>query len=449
MVMNEQRLRTLNKKCCRQDGSYVLYWMQESQRAEFNPALEYAARQANERELGLVVGFCLWDAYPDANARHFAFMLEGLAEVRERLHERGIKFVVRRGPPEEVALGLAADAALVVCDRGYLRHQRRWYTRMAQEAGCRVVQVEGDVVVPVETVSNKAEYAARTIRKKINQQVPHFLENMLAVKLESSSLPLEVTGDVDVRRIDSVLEALDIDHSVPRSRRFAGGNAAARKRLTSFLRSGLSGYADARNDPSDPQCSTLSPYLHFGQISPVEIARKVSAAKGGSDDDKEAFLEELIVRRELAVNFVFHTDEYDSFSCLPDWAKKTLAEHEDDERPARYTRKQLEHADTGDDYWNAAMQEMRKTGYMHNYMRMYWGKKILEWCNTPQYAYETTLYLNNKYFLDGRDANSYAAVAWVFGLHDRPWQEREVFGKLITMTAGGLERTFDIDAYVR
>ena len=172
-------------------------------------------------------------------------------------------------------------------------------------------------------------------------------------------------------------------------------------------------------------------------------------ARAPSATDKEAFLEELVVRRELAFNHVWHCRDYDRYACLPRWARDTLAAHGDDPRPARYTRAELEAAATGDRYWNAAMLEMTRTGYMHNYMRMYWGKKILEWSNTPEYAFATTLALNNRYLLDGRDPNSYAGVAWVYGLHDRPWQERAVFGKVRSMTAGGLERKFDIDAYVR
>lgn len=446
--MEKDRIRYLNDDPPDPEGRYVLYWMQQSQRAAFNHALEYAARRANEREQGLVVGFGLTDAYPDANERHYAFMLEGLAEVQDALEDRGIKFVVRKGAPDGVALGLAKDASLVVCDRGYLRHQRRWRHRVAAESGKSVVQVEGEVVVPVETVSDKVEFAARTIRPKLRKAWPDFLGGLGATTLKTTSLKLQVTGDVDVRVPDKVLRALDIDRSVERVDRFHGGTNEARKHLRRFLQSALEGYNDARNDPADPQCSNLSPYLHFGQISPVEIARKVSAAKSGSNPDREAFLEELIVRRELAVNFVHFHSDYDSFKCLPDWARKTLSEHENDRRPARYTRAELERAETDDAYWNAAMQEMLKTGYMHNHMRMYWGKKILEWCNTPEYAYSTALYLNNRYFLDGRDPNSYANVAWIFGLHDRPWQERPVFGKVRYMNAGGLERKFDIQAYV-
>ena len=174
----------------------------------------------------------------------------------------------------------------------------------------------------------------------------------------------------------------------------------------------------------------------------------MQGASGGGAADRKAYLEELVVRRELARNYTWFTHGYDAYTSLPDWARKTLAEHEDDDRPARYTRGELERAETEDRYWNAAMEEMRRTGYMHNAMRMYWGKKVLEWCNTPEYAYRTLLYLNNRWFLDGRDPSSYANVAWVFGLHDRPWQERDVFGTVRYMNAAGLERKFDIEAYV-
>jgi deoxyribodipyrimidine photo-lyase len=447
-MIHRDRIQLLNDADCDPDGQFVLYWMQQSQRAECNHALEYAVALAGDRDQGVVVGFGLTDDYPDANKRHYAFMLEGLSEVRDTLHERGIKFVVRKGPPDDVALSLAKQASLIVCDRGYLRHQCQWRDTVAAKAGKRVVQVEGDVVVPVDAVSGKSEFAARTIRPKINRVREDYLDNPGAAQPARSTLPLHLTGDVDVSDPGAVLQQLDIDGSVPRVERFQGGTSRARTLLTGFLRSGLDGYADARNDPSSPQCSNLSPYLHFGQISPLEIVKKVKAAKSGSSEDVGSFLEELIVRRELAANFVRFADDYDSYQCLPDWARQTLRAHKDDDRPHIYTTAQLEACDTHDPYWNAAMREMVRTGYMHNYMRMYWGKKVLEWSNTPDHAYRTLLDLNNKYFLDGRDMNSYASVAWIFGLHDRPWKEREIFGKVRYMAASGLERKFDIGGYV-
>jgi len=192
----------------------------------------------------------------------------------------------------------------------------------------------------------------------------------------------------------------------------------------------------------------LSPYLHFGQISPVEIALAVRAARAPAAD-RDSYLEELIVRRELAVNFVLSNECYDRFESLPGWAQRTLALHARDARAHTYDFEQLAAARTHDAYWNAAMQEMRLTGFMHNYMRMYWGKKVLEWSPTPQEGHATLLRLNNSYFLDGRDASSYANVGWVFGLHDRPWPERPIFGNVRYMNAAGLKRKTDIEAYVR
>ncbi len=448
MMVEDDRICRLNDREPGGDGRYVLYWMQQSQRAAHNPALEYAIKQADAHGVPLITAFGLDAGYPDANHRHFAFMLEGLAETATSLASRRVKLVVRRGSPPDVALELAGDAVEVVCDRGYLRHQRAWRAALADGADARVTQIEGDVVVPIETVSDKREWAARTIRRKINERVDAYIKTVRPSQPRKSSLPLKVTGDVNLDDWKTVLKGMDIDHDVGRVARFRPGTTAAQQRLTRFLRSGLPGYAEARNDPSSPQASMLSPYLHFGQISPVEIADKVQRSSSASDEDKEAFLEELIVRRELACNFVYFSDDYDSFGTLPDWARKTLAEHANDERPVRYTRTELEKAATDDEYWNAAMREMLATGYMHNYMRMYWGKKIIEWCNTPEYAYRTALYLNNKYFLDGRDVNSYTNVAWLFGLHDRAWTERDIFGKVRYMNARGLESKFDIEKYV-
>jgi deoxyribodipyrimidine photo-lyase len=219
--------------------------------------------------------------------------------------------------------------------------------------------------------------------------------------------------------------------------------------LRRFLRADLAGYRNDRNQPQLPRVSHLSMYLHFGQISPLEIALEVDGMRDRPAEDRQSFLEELIVRRELAQNFVEYTEHYDTYECLPQWARATLKKHAADERPQIYTIAQLENAETHDSYWNAAMLEMKHTGYMHNLLRMYWGKKILEWSASPEEAYRTTLTLNNRYFLDGRDANSFTNVGWLFGLHDRPWPERPIYGTVRTMTASGLERKCDIEAYVR
>ena len=447
--LQEERVQALNKKDVR-DGDYVFYWMQGSQRSEYNHALEYAIARANDLNKPLLVGFGLMDDYPDANVRHYRFMLEGLKDVEGALEKRGIPFVLRKGQPDEVALELGARASLIVCDRGYLRPQRTWRERVAAEVTCCVMQVESDVVVPVELASDKKEYAARTLRPKLKKHLQRFLVGLPEVTLKKPSLNLKENfkDSLDLSDLDALLKSMKLDRSVePVTRFFEGGTTRAKEWLDEFLEVRFSDYADNRNQPQTSDVSHMSKYLHFGQISPVYLALRIREANA-SEENIETYLEELIVRRELPMNFVYYEPDYDAYKCLPDWAKKTLAEHRDDERHYIYTRGQLESAQTHDPYWNAAMREMRFTGYMHNYMRMYWGKKILEWTNTPEYAHETTLYLNNKYFLDGRDANSFANVAWVFGQHDRPWQERAVFGKVRYMSAEGLKRKAKPKAYV-
>jgi deoxyribodipyrimidine photo-lyase len=304
-------------------------------------------------------------------------------------------------------------------------------------------------VVPLEAASDRAEIAARTLRPKLQRVWDEYLCPLEDAPVRQSALDLRIDGAIDPSDVDGVLRTLQLDRSVAPVARFKGGTAEARRRLRQFLASKLDGYADARSEPAAFQCSLLSPYLHFGQISPVEIALAVRAARETADRDRGAYLEELIVRRELAANFVEFEPRYDEYPGLPAWARATLDAHRADRRPHLYAREQLESARTHDRYWNTAMREMRDTGYMHNYMRMYWAKKILEWTPDPENAFRTTLYLNNKYFLDGRDASSYANVAWAFGLHDRPWPERPVFGKVRYMNARGLERKFDMAAYLR
>jgi len=429
-------------------GSYVLYWMQQSQRAEYNHALEYAVRQANALGQGVLVGFGLTDDYPEANLRHYTFMLEGLRETRTSLAKQGIKMVVQQGSPADVALALGRKASLIVCDRGYLSHQKAWRTRVARSADCGVVQVESDVVVPIEVVSNKAEYAARTIRPKIHKHLNDYLAPFKSSAVKKSSSDLKINS-LDLNGVDAVLKKLSLDRSVsPVSQFFKGGTSQAKARLGEFIKKRFHHYVANRNQPQTDDISHMSPYLHFGQLSPLYLALQIKAAGSRLKEAQDAYLEELIVRRELAMNFVNYTPNYESYTCLPQWARKTLTQHQQDKREQVYTRNQLENAVTHDEYWNAAMREMKMTGFMHNYMRMYWGKKILEWSKTPEQAFQTTLAINNKYFLDGRDPNSYTGVAWVFGVHDRAWFERPIFGKIRYMAASGLERKCDIRGYV-
>jgi deoxyribodipyrimidine photo-lyase len=428
-------------------GRYVLYGCQASQRERYNHALEYAVELANDRGLPVVVGFGLMADYPEANARHFAFLLEGLAELAGALADRGVQLVVRPGRPDEVITDLAEEAAVVVLDCGYLRHQRQWREHIATHCAAPVIEVETDVVVPVELACDKEQYAARTIRPRIHRHRERFLRQLQREEVALDSLGLDL-GGMDVSDPSAVLAGLDVDDAVPPVAGLHGGRSEALKHLQRFIDEALGEYDRRRNEPAGGFQSNMSPYLHFGQVSPVDVALRVRRA-GGESPNVEAFLEELIVRRELSVNFVSFNDHYDRYECLPDWARATLQQHASDDRPYTYTPAQLEAGQTHDPYWNAAQREMVVTGKMHNYMRMYWGKKILEWTPDPADAFATTLHLNNKYELDGRDPNSYAGVAWCFGKHDRPWTERDIFGQVRYMNANGLERKFDMDAYLR
>jgi deoxyribodipyrimidine photo-lyase len=466
------------------NSGYVLYWMQHAQRSQDNYALEFAVQEANRLGVPLFVLFVLTDGYPEANARHYAFMLEGIADVARALAARGIAFTAVHADPPAAVRAAAANARLLVVDAAYQRHLRAWRSEVRSGIACPMIEIESDVVVPVHHASQKREFAARTIRRKIHAAQEEFLVLPEAPELAVPNAGSELPGLGRFSRIDPLspeqtLAKLDVDRSVPPvPEHFVGGEQEAKRRFGAFLESSLSRYQAHRNQPQTDDTSHMSPYLHFGQVSPVWLAlsmrRALGLEDGGPRADKpgsaaaarrtadsgdedaapaaeiaQAFEEELIVRRELAFNYVYYEPHYDAYEALPDWALRTLAVHAEDERPERYSLEQLTEAQTADEYWNAAMLEMRHTGYMHNYMRMYWGKKILEWSPSPAEAFRRVLWLNNRFFLDGRDPNSYANVGWIFGLHDRPWQERPIYGKVRTMTAKGLKRKGDPDAYVR
>ena len=451
MAIQSGRVRHLNEAEPRADADYVLYLLQQANRAHGNPALEYAVEEANRLGLPVLACFGLLDGengFPEANARHYAFLLQGLADAAAGLRKRGIGFLMRKASPAEIALDLSRKAALVVLDRGYLAIQKRWYEEIATGFDGRIVQIEGDVVVPVEVASGKHEYAARTLRPKIYRHLDEYLQPLAERTVKHRADRLALKGGIDISDPDKVLAGMSLDRTVAPVRRFRGGESEARRRLKDFLAEGFEGYGAGRNKPEAEAASHLSPYLHFGQISPVEIALAVREAKGGDAADRAAYLEELIVRRELAMNHVFYTPRYESYDhALPDWARKTLAEHAQDPRPHRYSEAQLAEGKTHDEHWNAAQAEMRETGYMHNQLRMYWGKKILEWSPSPKAGFERTLRLNNRFFLDGRDANSFTNVAWIYGLHDRPWQKRKIFGTVRYQSENSL-RKFDAKAYL-
>jgi deoxyribodipyrimidine photo-lyase len=452
MAIQAGRIRVLNDVEPREGGAYVLYLLQQANRARFNPALELAVEEANRLGLPVVACFGLLDGasgFPEANARHYAFLLQGLAEAKAGIEARGIAFVMRKASPAEIAIDLARKAALLVLDRGYLTIQKRWYGEITAAVDTRIVQVEGDVVVPVEVASPKHEYAARTLRPKIRRHLDAYLEPLRARTVRHPAEGLRLESTVDVSDPEAVLAGMTLDRAVAPVRRFVGGEGVARARLKAYLAGPFGSYGTDRNRPEAGAASHMSPYLHFGQISPVEIALAVRAAKAGSAEDRNAYIEEVVVRRELAMNHVHYQEGYDRYArAVPEWARRTLAEHAGDPRPRTYSEAELAEGRTHDTYWNAAQAEMRETGYMHNHLRMYWGKKILEWSPSPEEGFARTLRLNNRYFLDGRDPNSFTNVAWVYGLHDRPWQTRPIFGSVRYQSENSL-RKFDAKAYVK
>jgi deoxyribodipyrimidine photo-lyase len=444
-LIEPERISLLNNCPLRSHGKYVLYWMQAAQRADYNHALEFAILRANELYLPVFVAFGLTENFPEANLRHYKFMLEGLQPTRSHIEDRGIKFVIRHKSPDAVAIELAKQAAIVVVDAGQLRVQRKWRQTAAQKINCPLYEVETNLIVPVSEASQKEEYSAGTFRPRITAKLGYYLKKSRQVRPKFKSTGFDFDS-FDISDLNKAIAKLRIDRTIKPSEKFTGGINHAQKLLSEFIDKKLDRFADDRNDPNADCVSHLSPYLHFGQISALQIVLSVLKTKSPG---QEAFLEELIVRRELSHNFVWYNVNYDSFDALPHWAKRTLNFNARDKREYNYPLDMLEKALTHDQYWNAAQKEMVLTGKMHGYMRMYWGKKILEWTKSPQQAFRTALYLNNKYELDGRDPSGFAGVAWCFGKHDRAWSERPVFGKIRYMNAAGLKRKFDADAYVR
>ena len=428
------------------NNKYVVYWMQSAQRVKENPALNYAINKANDLEVPLIVFFNISDQFPDANYRHYYFMMEGLKDVKRELKEKGIGFIVKKGEPAKNLKPLSKKAIMLISERGYLQKERLWRKQVAKAIDCRFILVNTNTIVPVDIVTDKEEYAAYTIRKKIKNKIERFIDISQLEKLKINSLRNEFKS-IDINNIEQVLSDLNIDNSVKKSPIFKGGSKQAISMLDDFIDNKLELYEKYGSSPDHDVTSKLSPYLHFGQISPSYIYKRIKA----TDIEAEDFLEQLIVRRELSFNFVYFNKEYNSqlSKILPDWAVETLEHHSKDEREYIYSLKELENYATHDEYWNAAQKEMVLSGYMNGYMRMYWGKKILEWTKSPQKAFDIALYLNNKYFLDGRDPNSYAGVAWIFGKHDRAWKERNIYGKVRYMNKAGLDRKYNMEKYLK
>ena len=448
------RVRDLNGKPVRAGARYVLYWSQMNHRFDANHALLYAADLANRHEVPLLVYEALTCTYPYANDRLHTFILEAVPETERRLRRAGIGYVFylrrRRSDPDDILYRLATDAVAVVSDDYPTFVARRHNAGVPEKLDVSYHVVDSSCVVPMALLDRR-EYAAYTIRPKIHRLMPLHLYALEAVRVKRkwSTDPLSVHTAVTVDNIPALVASCEIDHAVRPANGIRGGRREAESTLAAFLENRLRRYARERNEPSQHATSGLSPFLHFGQISSLEVAL---AARDYAAEHKliaDEFLEELIVRRELAFNFARHVDNYETLDCLPAWARETLARHNSDPREPCYTRDQLERADTYDALWNATQKELLLRGRIHGYYRMYWGKKIIEWAATHEEALAAMIYFHDRFSLDGRDPNTYTNILWCFGLHDRPWFERPIFGQVRYMSLEGMKRKTDTAAYIR
>ena len=430
------------------EGRAVVYWMQRAQRAVDNPALETAIRAANLLKKPVVVFVSLVRDYPNANLRSYTFFVEGLKAVASGLERRGIGFVLRAWPENDlIKFCDEVSACLLVGDENPMREPERWRKDYAMRLRVPFWTVDADVIVPSHLLL-KEQYGARTIRPRINALLDEFLVPVGKLKPSAHWKPAKKIPSLSPEA--DLLEGLPISRSVGPVTGLHGGSDEGLKLLKSFLRERLAGYNEGRNHPDVDHTSRLSPYLHFGHLGPHTVALAVNNAEAPARD-REAFLEQMIVRRELAVNFCRFNQNYDNIKCAEPWARRTIEEHARDEREYLYSERHLENAETHDPLWNAAQRQMVATGWMHGYLRMYWAKKILEWTRSGEEAFAIAVRLNDRFELDGRDPNGYAGIAWaIAGKHDRAWgPERPVYGKIRYMSYASTSRKFDSKAYIR
>lgn len=487
--INQKRIQVLNSQAVSNDKP-VVYWMNRDCRVHDNWALLYAVEQAKSRKVPLFVVYNLVRSYLGGGSRQWDFKVKGLQEVEEHLEKLNIPFVVLVDDTLEssleslFALFEKSDVGQIVTDFSPVRAMRKWTESVAKQSEVQVVQVDAHNIVPVWSASPKREFGAYTLRPKLYKLLEEFLTPFPSIsefeKYPHSKYPhiFEIPDwkkKINLKHTSSEHLHFRKEHNVPVSW-ITPGETAASVALKHFIKNTLPKY-HLRNDPNADAQSGLSPYLHYGHISAQRVAIEVwkdsgvkniqdlmhefknaagNTEKGhGPAKDKEhiqnhsAFLEELVVRCELADNFCWYAKDYDKTTCFPDWAQKNLQKTAGDKREYIYDLEEFEEAKTHDELWNAAQMEMVSTGKMHGYMRMYWAKKILEWTPNVQTAMDTAIELNDVYELDGRDPNGYAGIAWSLGgVHDRAWFGRPVFGQVRYMNAKGCKSKFDTDAYI-
>ena len=445
-MVDERRVRSLNDRPV--GIGPVVYWMQRDQRANDNWALLYAKEQAEMRKVPLVVLFNLEIISHRANLRQYDFMLRGLAEVSLSLEKLSIPFFLLEGVCAESVTAFVKKYKIgeVVTDFSPLHYTRLRRVSVSQTLPVRVTEVDAHNIIPCWMASDKEEFAAYTFRPKVHRTLSTYLTEFPTLKANRFAFEA-IPKAVD---IDFLLKKLPLDRTILPVTNITPGTKSAEKCLKSFLKERLETYHIDRNDPTKNGVSGLSPYLHFGQLSAQRVAIEVSKVKIAPKEAREAYLEELVVRRELADNYCFYNKAYDTVAGAHAWAQKSISEHVRDEREYLYSKEDLEQGRTHDDLWNAMQQQMVQDGKMHGWCRMYWAKKILEWTPNTQTAIDIALYLNDAYELDGNDPNGVTGVMWsICGVHDRAWGNRAVFGKIRYMNYAGAKRKFDIKAYIQ
>ena len=441
-MLNSQRVQTL------QNGSYqgrsVLYWMNRDKRVKDNWALLEAQNLAIEKKAPLIVCFQYFGKFKEANIRQYSFLIKGLLELSNDLKLLNIDFYLIQGRAKNSILKIINDNSVgaLFVDYNPLKSYKRKIYNIVNRVSIPVYQVDAHNIIPVWVTSQKKEFAAYTIRKKIQNNLNTFLTDFPEIKRH----PYGSVSSLNFA-YQEIIDKLDIDHSVKEVDWIEPGEDAAHRKLTT-LNEVLRGYSLLRNDPNKKALSNMSPYFHFGHISTQRVALEMKNSELDSED-KKAFLEEMIVRRELSDNFCEYEPYYDYFEGFHKWAQETLNDHREDKRDYLYTQDQFEESKTHDPLWNAAQNQMKLEGKMHGYMRMYWAKKILEWSESPEAALQTAIDLNDKYELDGRDPNGYAGIAWsIGGVHDRAWFERPVYGKIRYMNYNGCKSKFNVSNYI-
>ncbi|MEO6805646.1 MAG: deoxyribodipyrimidine photo-lyase [Edaphobacter sp.] len=448
----DPRITVRRKGLPDRNGRCVVYWMQRAQRGVDNHAVDAAVRVANLLRLPLVVYFAGISNFPHANLRHYAFLNQGLPDIEADLAARNISFVMRRAPNESHEQLLAdVQAGFLIGDENPMREPERWRKHLASQIEIPFWTVDADVVVPSKLIE-RAQYGAYTIRPRLYRLLPEYLHPYENLRAEHEWKRPRGFHAESVHE-DMTRDWKNFDRSVTPVEGWRGGTRSGLKRLKMFTEKLLESYDAQRNHPETDGTSCMSPYLHFGHVGPTTIALAVDAAAKANpklEAARDSYFNELIVWRELAVNFVRYTKRYDSLECAESWAKATIAEHARDEREHLYTLRELEGAATHDDLWNAGQTQMVRYGWMHNYLRMYWAKKITEWTPDVATAMKYAIYLNDKYLLDGRDPNGYAGVAWaILGKFDRAWGERPVFGKIRYMSGASTGKKFDSKRYIQ